>query len=141
MCRKSLTMADVADIIETNPKQIGFPLCLLDAKELVAEHKALLTQIAQLQSLVPHSGDGSCEWCGFGPAPPVNLCEECGGPKTGAVPAWPIKGVRVEGDKVIILVKGGNDAARRLCGEILALAEAVRPPKRNDHDPNGDISP
>lgn len=30
-----------------------------------------------------------------------------------------IKGVRVDGDKVIIAVKGGNDAARWLCGELL----------------------
>lgn len=33
---------------------------------------------------------------------------------------WPVRGVRVEGDKVIIAVKGGNDAARWLCGEVLA---------------------
>jgi len=36
---------------------------------------------------------------------------------------WPIKGVRVEGDKVIIAVKGGNDVARRLCGELLDMFE------------------
>jgi len=35
--------------------------------------------------------------------------------------AWPIKGVRVEGEKVIVAVKGGNDAARWLCGELLRL--------------------
>lgn len=34
--------------------------------------------------------------------------------------AWPIYGVRVDGAAVIITVKGGNDAARWLCGEILA---------------------
>lgn len=36
-------------------------------------------------------------------------------------PAWPklIRGVRVEDDKVIITVKGGNEAARHLCGELL----------------------
>lgn len=33
---------------------------------------------------------------------------------------WPVRGVRVDGDKVVIAVKGGNDAARWLCGEILA---------------------
>ena len=33
---------------------------------------------------------------------------------------WPIRGVRVEGGTVIITVKGGNDAARWLCGEVLA---------------------
>ena len=37
--------------------------------------------------------------------------------------AWPIRGVRVDGDMVIITVKGGSDAARWLCGEILATQE------------------
>jgi hypothetical protein len=32
---------------------------------------------------------------------------------------WPIRGVRVDGDRVVITVKGGNDAARWLCGAIL----------------------
>lgn len=39
--------------------------------------------------------------------------------------AWPIKGVRVDGDRVIIAVKGGNDAARWLCGEILSTHSAT----------------
>ena len=30
-----------------------------------------------------------------------------------------IRGVRVEGDSVVITVKGGNDAARELCGALL----------------------
>jgi len=30
-----------------------------------------------------------------------------------------IKGVRVDGDKVIISVKGGNEAARELCGALI----------------------
>jgi len=30
-----------------------------------------------------------------------------------------IRGVRVEGDTVVIAVKGGNDAARELCGELV----------------------
>ena len=30
-----------------------------------------------------------------------------------------IRGVRVEGDTVVISVKGGNDAARELCSELL----------------------
>jgi len=35
--------------------------------------------------------------------------------------AWSIliKGVRVEGDTVVISVKGGNDAARQLCGALI----------------------
>jgi hypothetical protein len=33
--------------------------------------------------------------------------------------AWPITGVRVDDDKVIIKVTGGNEAARWLCGAIL----------------------
>lgn len=37
---------------------------------------------------------------------------------------WPIRGVRVDGDSVIVLAKGGNDAARFLCGAILALRDA-----------------
>ena len=30
-----------------------------------------------------------------------------------------MRGARVEGDTVVIKVKGGNDAARELCGELL----------------------
>jgi hypothetical protein len=30
-----------------------------------------------------------------------------------------IKGVRVDGEKVIITVKGGNEAARELCGALI----------------------
>ena len=30
-----------------------------------------------------------------------------------------IRGVRVEGDTVVITVKGGNDAARELCGALI----------------------
>ena len=35
--------------------------------------------------------------------------------------AWSslIRGVRVEGDTVVISVKGGNDAARQLCGALI----------------------
>ncbi len=35
--------------------------------------------------------------------------------------AWAklIQGVRVEGDFVIVKVKGGNDAARELCGALI----------------------
>jgi hypothetical protein len=48
-------------------------------------------------------------------------CDKCKAqPEKGSV-AWPIRGVRVDGDTVIITVKGGNDAARWLCGEILAM--------------------
>lgn len=41
-----------------------------------------------------------------------------------SAPAWPMRGVRVEDDKVIVTVKGGNDAARWLCGELVALIDA-----------------
>lgn len=41
--------------------------------------------------------------------------------------SWPIRGVRVDGDSVIVLAKGGNDAARWLCGALLALREAKPP--------------
>lgn len=34
---------------------------------------------------------------------------------------WPIKGVRVDGDTVIVKVRGGNEAARWLCGELIAI--------------------
>ena len=30
-----------------------------------------------------------------------------------------IKGVRVDGDNVIVSVKGGNEAARKLCGALI----------------------
>lgn len=36
-------------------------------------------------------------------------------------PTWPalMRGVRVEDDTVVISVKGGNDAARELCGALI----------------------
>jgi hypothetical protein len=37
-----------------------------------------------------------------------------------------VKGVRVDGDRVIVTVKGGNYAARWLCGELLAMLESVK---------------
>jgi hypothetical protein len=42
--------------------------------------------------------------------------------------AWPIRGVRVDGDTVIVTVKGGNDAARWLCGELLAGGQPASQP-------------
>lgn len=46
--------------------------------------------------------------------------------RAGTKPApWPIMGVRVEDNKVIVIVKGGNDAARWLCGELLAMRDAL----------------
>lgn len=38
---------------------------------------------------------------------------------------WPMRGVRVDGDTVIISVKGGNDVARWLCGELVAQMNAA----------------
>ena len=37
-----------------------------------------------------------------------------------------MRGVRVEGDTVVIAVKGGNDAARELCGYLLNEIEVRR---------------
>jgi hypothetical protein len=36
-------------------------------------------------------------------------------------PKWAstMKGVRVDGDNVVISVKGGNETARELCGELI----------------------
>ena len=42
------------------------------------------------------------------------------------------KGVRVDGDKVIVAVKGGNHAARWLCGELVSLVAADRMPPQNE---------
>lgn len=36
-----------------------------------------------------------------------------------------IRGVRVEEDKVIISVKGGNDAAKELCEQLLLMEETM----------------
>lgn len=33
------------------------------------------------------------------------------------------RGVRVDGENVVISVRGGNDAARKLCGELLLLMD------------------
>jgi hypothetical protein len=37
-----------------------------------------------------------------------------------------MRGVRVDGDTVVITVKGGNDAARELCGDLLNEMEVRR---------------
>lgn len=50
--------------------------------------------------------------------------------------AWPINGVRVDGDKVIVAVKGGNDAARWLCGEILSTRAAAPAPAAAGEQPS-----
>jgi hypothetical protein len=46
-------------------------------------------------------------------------CEDC--PDEPPQRTWVglMRGVRVDGDTVVITVKGGNDAARELCGELL----------------------
>jgi hypothetical protein len=59
----------------------------------------------------------------------VGPCDECGyegdtTPETALAAAqqqepWPILGVRVEGNTVIVAAKGGNEAARWLCGAII----------------------
>jgi predicted RNase H-like HicB family nuclease len=54
-----------------------------------------------------------------------------------AEPAWPIRGVRVEDDKVIITVKGGNDAARWLCGKMLEQPSAMREACAWEEDDDG----
>lgn len=43
-----------------------------------------------------------------------------------------MQGVRVEGDTVVISVKGGNDGARQLCGELVSMIDqAVQQPERD----------
>ena len=37
-----------------------------------------------------------------------------------------MRGVRVDGDTVVITVKGGNDAARGLCGDLLNEMEKMK---------------
>jgi len=62
----------------------------------------------------------------------INQCSSCGGfcKKSGCerenVKPTPqrtwvglMRGVRVEGDTLVITVKGGNDAARELCGALI----------------------
>jgi hypothetical protein len=34
-----------------------------------------------------------------------------------------VRGVRVDGDTVIVSVKGGNEAARQLCAELVAMID------------------
>ena len=62
----------------------------------------------------------------------INQCSSCGGfcKKSGCerenVKPTPqrtwvglMRGVRVEGDTLVITVKGGNDVARELCGALI----------------------
>lgn len=41
---------------------------------------------------------------------------------------WPMRGVRVDGDTVIVSVFGGNKAARQFCGTLVALIDAAPSP-------------
>jgi len=45
--------------------------------KLMDEVARLNSEVATLQTLVPHPGDGSCEVCGCVPATTATLCEEC----------------------------------------------------------------
>jgi len=47
----------------------------------LAEVDRLTAEVATLQSMVLHPGDGSCERCGSAPAVPVNLCDQCMDPE------------------------------------------------------------
>ena len=76
-------------------------------------------------SLINHDTKANCGECGQ--QKPVFTCKEWPTrhysdkpPVASDHSAWPIRGVRVEDDKVIIMVRGGNDVARWLCGEVLA---------------------
>jgi hypothetical protein len=53
--------------------------------------------------------------------PPQSFMTWQEGHEAGKMRAWPalMRGVRVEGDTVVISVKGGNDAARELCGALI----------------------
>lgn len=46
-------------------------------REEVEEIYLLRAEVETLRSLVPHPGDGSCEFCGTAPAAVITLCEEC----------------------------------------------------------------
>jgi rubrerythrin len=72
----------------------------------------------------PFDGAFQCPSCGHGCATKEPVYTTPPQHKQGHL-TWPIKGVRVDGDKVIIMAKGGNDAARWLCGEILFMAKDI----------------
>jgi len=44
-------------------------------------------------------------------------------PKEQVGPMALARGVRVDGDNVVISVQGGNDAARKLCGELVLMID------------------
>jgi hypothetical protein len=50
-----------------------------------------------------------------------------------------MRGVRVEGDTVIISVTGGNDAARWLCRELVAMIETERQLRELERDFPGSL--
>lgn len=51
---------------------------LYELSQMVTDKIALFEpEIATLQSLIPHPGDGSCDVCGCVPALPAMLCCEC----------------------------------------------------------------
>jgi hypothetical protein len=56
------------------------------------------------------------EWIGY-----EGQCNWCGEKELLPKRTWVglMRGVRVEGDTVVISVKGGNEAARELCGKLI----------------------
>lgn len=54
-------------------KDMQFPT----RQDMRNEIARLNAEVADLQSLVPHPGDGTCEHCGSVPATEITLCEEC----------------------------------------------------------------
>ncbi len=71
----------------------------------------------------------ACEACAMPSAcAGVRSCAIAHRQETRPACAWHrlIRGVRVEGDAVIVAVKGGSEAARFVCGEILREKEGGR---------------
>lgn len=58
--------------------------------------------------------------------------------KSGKAQQEVIKGIRVDDDTVIIKVKGGNDAARWLCGELFAMLSSAHDAPQRD-TPNSEL--
>lgn len=108
-----------------------------DVEKLAVESAARLRKYLTTMQALQHAGQGEAvaylvefengeQELHFEPQSVGETCTPLYTTPQPAVTDWPIRGVRVEGDKVIISVKGGNDAARWLCGELLSEAKGEK---------------
>ena len=110
--KQALEALEIEQAIYCGNREDGTPEYILEAITAIKE------ALAQ-----PEPDACKHEWFRTGAMEPRECrCIKCGAWNTTPPQrTWVglMRGVRVEGDTVVITVKGGNDAARELCGDLI----------------------